>query len=356
MNAPHSTQTAPAAQGPLAQVLRYPRNQWYVAAGCVELGRSLLGRQLLGKNVVLYRTEPGQAVAMDDWCPHRGFRLSESQLIGDTVQCGYHGMRFGPTGQCVHIPSQEMIPPRMTVRTYPLIERRDLVWIWLGDPDKADPKLLPAELEFEQAAYPSGFVGTLSVGANAAVAMENVIDITHASLLHPGVVDTDNWELMNTEDEVEMLGEDVIQTTKRFGRMTVKGYLAQQMGVTEGVEVDRLRIARQYLPGLHTSTDIWRDAANTERIVACRIRYVGITPKNDRACHLIAAFSGTTAYDEKACERALATLRQDIIALESTQAYYEQGGDAFKEISVRADGAAIMACRVIVKQSQQESA
>lgn len=350
---PHSPHTP---RTPLAQTLEYPLNQWYVAAGGPEVGRRPLGRRLLGKRIVLYRTEAGAVVAMDDWCPHRGFRFSDSRVIGDTVECGYHGMRFGPDGACTHIPSQESIPATMAVRTYPVVERRDFVWIWPGDAARCDQALLPPALEFDHAALASGFVGTLEVGANAAVAMENVIDITHASLLHPGVVDdADKRELMTTADEVENPAPTVIQTTKRFGAIEVKGYLAIQMGVPEGTVVDRIRIARQYLPGLHTSADIWRDVGDTSRIVAIRIRYVGITPQDGRACLLLAAYSGTTPYDDAACARALATLRQDIVALEATQAYLEEGGADFREVSVRADRAALMARRIIARLHAQET-
>ena len=55
------------------------------------------------------RREEGEAVAMDDWCPHRGFRLSRSELVGDTIQCGYHGMCFDAQGECVRVPGQDTL-------------------------------------------------------------------------------------------------------------------------------------------------------------------------------------------------------------------------------------------------------
>ncbi|MDB5582980.1 MAG: aromatic ring-hydroxylating dioxygenase subunit alpha [Bradyrhizobium sp.] len=339
----------------LSQSLTYPRNQWYVAAGRSEVGRKPLARKLLGKHVVLFRTEAGDPVAMTDWCPHRGFRFSNSKLVGDTIECGYHGMRFGANGACVHIPSQESIPPKMAVTTYPLVERREFIWIWLGDIEKMDIALLPAELEFENPAHASSYIGTLDVASNAAVAMENVIDITHASLLHPGILDTDSWELMTTRDEVETIAPTIIQTTKRFGKMAVKGYLAQTMGVAENDVVDRVRIARQYLPGLHTSTDSYYDPEDSSKVLARRIRYVGITPQDERSCLIFAAYSGTFQYTEASRQIGLATLHQDVIALESTQAYFEQGGAQFKELSVLADQAAMTARRIISRLAAQEA-
>lgn len=342
------------ARGPLAQNLAYPRNHWYVAAGRSEVSRQPLGRKLLGKCIVLYRTESGEAVAMDDWCPHRGFRLSNSELVGDNIRCGYHGISFGPRGHCVHIPSQEAIPAKMAVTTYPVVEGRDLVWIWLGDPAKADPALVPGELEFEDPSDFHGFVGGRSAACNAAVALENVIDITHASLLHPGVLDGTDWELMTTPDEVETLQPTILQTTKRFGKMKVTGQLALRNGLADNTEVKRVRIARQYLPGLHTSTEIYYDAETASKVLARRIRYLGITPKDDRSCWVFISYAGTTHYDQVGLQRIMATLQQDMIAVEATQAYFDQGAD-FKEVSVRADSVAIKARRIIASLAAQES-
>jgi phenylpropionate dioxygenase-like ring-hydroxylating dioxygenase large terminal subunit len=53
---------------------------------------------------------------MGNGCPHRSAPLHMGKLIGDTVQCGYHGLHFGENGRCVLNPNREgMIPPRMGV-------------------------------------------------------------------------------------------------------------------------------------------------------------------------------------------------------------------------------------------------
>ena len=55
------------------------------------------------------------------------------------MRCMYHGLKFDATGKCVQIPGQDNIPPKLGVRSYPVVERDHLVWIWMGDPAKADP-------------------------------------------------------------------------------------------------------------------------------------------------------------------------------------------------------------------------
>lgn len=41
---------------------------------------------------------------------HRGLPLSLSRLVGDEVECAYHGFRFAPEGKCTFVPGQEVVP------------------------------------------------------------------------------------------------------------------------------------------------------------------------------------------------------------------------------------------------------
>ena len=121
------------------------KNCWYVAGWDHELiDGKLLNRTLLNEHVLIYRGESGKVVAMSDRCPHRGALLSQGRLEGDAVRCMYHGIKFDGSGKCVQIPGQDMIPPKMRVRTYPIHESGHLVWIWMGDPAKADVSTIGA--------------------------------------------------------------------------------------------------------------------------------------------------------------------------------------------------------------------
>src|ERR1700691_5338198 len=88
----------------------YPLNCWYVIATSDEVGRSLLGRQVLGRRLLLFRTEDGQAGALDDRCAQRAAPLSMGTLEGDLVVCAYHGFAYAPDVQCVRVPSQRHVP------------------------------------------------------------------------------------------------------------------------------------------------------------------------------------------------------------------------------------------------------
>jgi len=115
------------------------KNFWYVAASDHEVARKPFGRMILGEPIVLFRKEDGTPVALEDRCVHRHLPLSMGKLVGDHLQCHYHGLRYDCTGRCVRVPGQNTIPPSAQVKSYPVVERYRWLWIWMGDPALADP-------------------------------------------------------------------------------------------------------------------------------------------------------------------------------------------------------------------------
>ena len=99
-----------------------------------------------GEELVLFRNTKGQALALEDRCPHRRVPLALGCVVGDAVQCGYHGWIFdGTTGACTEIPNlhaDERVPPRYAARAYPVAEQNGFVHVWLGDGEPCDS--LPA--------------------------------------------------------------------------------------------------------------------------------------------------------------------------------------------------------------------
>ena len=104
----------PFAEGSFA-----PKNGWYVAAFCNEIGEDLLSRWILNQPVVLYRKSTGEAVAVQGRCPHRHYPLGESKRVGDAIQCGYHGITFDHAGKCTFVPSQANVPGVYSITAYP---------------------------------------------------------------------------------------------------------------------------------------------------------------------------------------------------------------------------------------------
>ncbi len=121
----------------------FPLNAWYAAAYDIEFKHELLARTICNQKLVMFRSSDGTVAALEDACWHRLLPLSMGRLEGDSVVCGYHGLVYNAQGRCTHMPSQETLNPSACVRHFPVIEKHRFVWIWPGDPAKADPKLVP---------------------------------------------------------------------------------------------------------------------------------------------------------------------------------------------------------------------
>ena len=217
----------------------FVRNCWYVAAWDHEIGRSMLRRVILDEPVVLYRTVEGKAVALEDRCCHRQAPLSMGKLLGNVVKCPYHGLEFDPSGKCVKIPSQDFIPGSAKVKSYPIVEKNHWVWIWMGDPAKADPGKIE---DFHFLDDPKWRYGGnyLHVDANYLLLVENLLDTTHLPFLHPTSLGTDAFA--RSELEVSREG-DRIQVARWLMNELPAPFHKQMGDFPDGVKVDRWQVA-----------------------------------------------------------------------------------------------------------------
>ncbi len=156
-------------------------NAWYVAAWSSELAAEPLGRTLLNEPVVLFRDAAGRAAALEDRCCHRGMALSRGALVESGLQCGYHGLVFDGTGRCVLVPGQDNVPASLAVRSFPVAERDSLVWIWMGDPAKADPATIVGYPW--HASWPHK-TKTERLACNHLLISDNLLDQSHAAYVH----------------------------------------------------------------------------------------------------------------------------------------------------------------------------
>ncbi|MYG53186.1 MAG: aromatic ring-hydroxylating dioxygenase subunit alpha [Rhodospirillaceae bacterium] len=186
------------------------RNGWYVAATAAEVGRSLLARRICGEPVVLFRKEDGTPVAMEDRCPHRKTQLSLGSLVGDEVQCLYHGLRFDCDGACTFIPGQANIPPRLRARVYPLFEKHTWLWIWPGDPALADPETIP-DYHWNDAPGWTPVGGYLNFRADYRLLVDNLLDLTHETYVHARTIG--NMAVAHTPQQTETEG-DIVRVTR----------------------------------------------------------------------------------------------------------------------------------------------
>jgi vanillate O-demethylase monooxygenase subunit len=137
--------------------MKYVKNAWYVAAWSPDLELDKLSAvRILNEPIVLWRTEK-MIIALADRCVHRLAPLSLGRCENGKLRCMYHGLLYDNQGKCVQIPGQDIIPPGARVRSFPVIERHSWIWVWMGDPARADETLIPPAVGLED---PPGFLDT----------------------------------------------------------------------------------------------------------------------------------------------------------------------------------------------------
>ena len=232
----------------------FPKNAWYVACTPAEIADKPLGRQICGEKIVFFRGADGKVAALEDFCPHRGARLSLGKVCDDgSLMCGYHGLRVGCDGKAVSMPGQRVQGfPR--TRTYPVVERYGFIWVWTGDEKLADAAKIH---HLEWADHPEWAYGggLYHVNCNYRLMIDNLMDLTHEAYVHTTSIGQNEID----EAPVTTKLEGDIVTTSRFMEnvMPPPFWRANLRGnnLADDVPVDRWQISR-FTPPCHVMIEV----------------------------------------------------------------------------------------------------
>ena len=121
--------------GPGSLAGRYLRMFWqpvYISER-LAVGRPAPVR-ILDENFTLYRGEGGSAHVVATHCPHRGLTLAVGRVVGDNIECFYHGWTFSGRGQCLAQPAENPgYADKVRIASYPVCERYGLIFAYLGE-------------------------------------------------------------------------------------------------------------------------------------------------------------------------------------------------------------------------------
>jgi len=162
----------------------FPLNQWYVAGFVWELQDKPLARTLLNRPVVLFRTESGEVVALEDRCCHRSVPLSCGSLEDGGIRCGYHGLLYAPSGQCIEIPGQVKIPGKACVKAYQVAVRNEIIWLWLGETADSRAVGQPPEIAAHDNPRYRYKGGVFHYDAPYQLIHDNLLDLSHVGYVH----------------------------------------------------------------------------------------------------------------------------------------------------------------------------
>ena len=331
------------------------RNAWYVVAPSSEVSRTPLGRTVLGTSIVVFRKQDGSAVALQNRCCHRSFPLSHGTVDGDTIVCGYHGLRYDATGKCIEIPMQKTVPAALRVRAYTAVEQPPFVWLWMGmepPPEHERPPQPP------WLADPDWDVrwGYLYVKGSYVHMHENLLDLSHLSFLHARTFGTPEY----ARTPVEMHCEGDKLEVWRHVQCELPAIYAQPLGWT-GVRAQRSSGSRYVAPGLHVNTGIFRnlDAPDDAARPMVQVAQL-VTPETAHTTHYWTAQArnfalGDAAMGEFMINAQLTAFQEDVFALEQITAMQQLAGEeGCQEFSIPTDRAGVLMRRRLKRLADLE--
>ena len=163
-------------------------NNWYVAGWAADLAPgTVLARRFLGLPVALFRTVSGEIGALEDRCCHRAMPLSSGVVEGEALRCFYHGLEFDTNGACVKVPAQDKVPSSARVKSYKLVARNQVLWIWLGEQLQADDATIPDYPVHDDPAW-AWRSSYFHLQGNWQLLIENLLDLSHLSYVHPKTI------------------------------------------------------------------------------------------------------------------------------------------------------------------------
>ena len=173
-------------------------NQWYAILESKEIKKGkIIGVTRMGEKMVAWRNTKGVLAVMSDKCPHRGVAFSVGKLIGDCIQCPFHGFEYDTSGTCTRVPANGRTagaPKALHARNYPVCEAHGFVYIWWGEP-KTD---LPPVPWFESIGEDMVYTTIRDHWANHyARAIENQLDVVHIPFIHHNTIGRGNRTLVN---------------------------------------------------------------------------------------------------------------------------------------------------------------
>ena len=145
--------------------------------------------KLLSEHLLAFRDSEGRYGLISEFCAHRGVSLWFGRNEEGGIRCAYHGWKYDVAGQCIDVPSEPAtFCRRVKLRAYPLVKQGDVLWTYMGPPEKRPP--LP-EFEFSLVPAERSFTSKRLQECNWLQAMEGGIDSSHVSWLHRANLESD---------------------------------------------------------------------------------------------------------------------------------------------------------------------
>lgn len=303
--------------------MNYLKNYWYVAAAADEVTDRPFARRICDLDIVIYRGRDGQAIALQDFCPHRGLPLSLGRIEGNSIRCGYHGMLVDCQGQCESMPGQTNINRLNGIDSYATAECYGYIWLWLGEQRLADPAKLPQMPWGEGGNWAFGG-GMYHMQCDYQLLIDNLMDLTHETYVHASSIGQP--EIEEAKPVTTLEGNEVV-LTRWMHSITPPPFWERLYGSNE--KVDRWQICRFFPPSnVHIDVGVARagsgapqgDRSQGISALVCDF----ITPETPTSCWYFWGFArdfrtGEAALTDEIRQGQGAIFSEDMAVLEAQQ-------------------------------------
>lgn len=341
--------------------MSFVKNAWYIASWSADLKEKPIGIKVTGEQIVVYRKEDGGVVALGGVCPHRFASMADGVVKGDSIECPYHGLRFGTEGQCTLNPhGAGVVPPQAFLKHYPAAERHGAVWVWPGNPELADEaKIFDCSFVTDSENW-TGVTGYLKVPADYLNVIDNLLDLSHAAFIHPTTLGlpADKVDVSRRKNKFSVVG-DVVRSDTIMDDVPPTPTLAPWCGRTVG--------QLHSLMGLHLPTNFLLDLSLVEspeendppRLLNCHL----LVPEDENSTHYFFAAHRNRMLDDEAVTADLsarlkkAFVEEDLPMIKAC-ADAMAGRDLFSlnPAILETDKAGVYARRTIEKMARAERA
>jgi len=165
---------------------------WFQVAWSGELAVGAVHTmKYFDQELVAWRAESGQVTVMNAYCEHLGAHLGYGgKVVGEVLQCPFHGWQWNQRGRNVCIPYEDRPNRGRRIRTYPVTECNESIYIW-HDIEGRDPFFDAPDVfaSFSDGSGPSGYYPQQRLYRRALelhpqYVLENGVDFAHFKYVH----------------------------------------------------------------------------------------------------------------------------------------------------------------------------
>jgi 3-ketosteroid 9alpha-monooxygenase subunit A len=221
--------------------------------------------EYFGTSLVAYRgQDDGELHVLDAFCPHMGGNLSMGCVQGNSLRCPFHDWSWGADGICNDIPYAKRIPEKAVIKSWPTLEKNNLVFVW-NDPEGGEPIAeqepeVIAEVESDE--WTDWVMTKETIHTNCRELVDNMADVAHFGPVHHSPAN----RFVNIVDQhtytQQMWGTGVMdKTMELFSEARYEGpaymttYMWNQGEMTGNVKSEK-RLLVTHVPIDHESFDL----------------------------------------------------------------------------------------------------